>query len=974
VLRNVPKGEHTVRIRAFGFRPIDRTVTVTDSGRVTIRVTLVQNVTVLSGVVTTVAGVQRKVAVGSDIVTIDVDSVMRTGAITTFTDLLSGRVPGLLVLPSSGQIGAPVRLRSRGITSLSLSNDPIIIIDGVRFNNQVRSMANAGVNASAAPTSPLSDLAPENIQSIEVVKGPSATTLYGTDAANGVIVITTKRGRPGETRWDLSVPFGPIEAQGTKSNFPETWIAYGHSTDGSETPLTCQLVDPPGGPYFMPGQPGGVAGRNDGTCIVDSVGHFSPLNKPSLSVLGRGWVKHVNGSVSGGSSLFNYFLSGDIDDQTSGVRIPDDVVQQAKDRGTPLSSAQIHPNAVATRSAHGTFSVTPAPELTITSVTNVGLNTSRSVAESRLLQILLSGTGVADSTFRSTTGALLPFSSLFATMSSDDAKRLVQSFTGNWAHQWLNLRGTAGADYSSTNATTIEPPNTQVSPPTTGSYGQTLGTSAAYSWDVGGTATVPVRDALTSRTSIGSQYTRQVQEQTTSQGTPLKLGNTTLNGTTTRSVNQGGATTATLGGYIEQQFSYAERLWMTAGARWDGGSGFGGQYNVTAYPKADLSWLVYTSGQTHFRLRAAYGKSGTQASIRSKTRLFGFDQGMADGVVASGASFSSIGNAVLRPERSREFETGFDLTALGSAVELIVTPYWKKTVDELVTIITPASIGFFSRSENLGNVTNRGVEATLTLRPIDRPAFAWDMTVSGSYNANRLTRITAHADSLNSAVGGALRYIVGYPVAGVWGNTVHYSDADGNGLISPDEVQIDTALSYFGPSTAPRQLTFMTGVSFLNGTLRVNAMVNSQSGNVIYSQTGYNDANCGSLFGVSYSRGCNDPDAPLAEQAASLAAGMVGTNNQGNTPALSPFVYKGWVARFQELGVNYVIAPRLLRALRLPPLRQMDLSLAVRNLATWTHYPGIDPSVNYNYQADQVVDNGTLPQPRTWVLRFHVGL
>jgi TonB-linked SusC/RagA family outer membrane protein len=973
-MHNVPVGHHAIVVRFFGYRPTTRQVTIAERETLPVTILLSPVPTVLSGIVTTVVGAQRRVEVGNDITILNVDSIMRSAPVTNVTDLLSGRVPGLEVLPSSAQLGAPVRMRIRGSSSLSLSNDPIIIVDGVRFNSQSRSQASiTGANTSA-PVSPLDDLPPEMIESIEVVKGPSATTLYGTDAANGVIVIKTKRGQEGATRWDLSVPFGPINAAGSQSTFPETWLAYGHSTDGSNTSLFCQLVDPPGGPYFTPGQSGGIAGRNDSTCVVDSVSHFSTLNSPSLSVLGHGWVKHVNGSVSGGSSRVHYIVSGDYDDETSGLQIPSAGLQQAEALGLHLSSDQIHPNTLNNRSLHSSFSMTPIRGLDLAAITDVSFNTTRTVSETQLLQALLSGTGQPDTSFTNNMGATLPLASLFSTMSNNNNKRAIQSLTGSWVPLgWLSLRGTAGADYSSTNATTLQPPDPSVTPAVAGAYGQQLGSSAAYSWDVGSTITEPLSSSMLARTSVGSQYVRQVQNVTISQGTSLSLGATTLNGASTRSVSQGGATTATLGAYIQQEWSYAERLWITGAVRWDGGSGFGGQYHVTAYPKSDISWLVYQHGLTRFRLRAAYGKSGTQAPIQSKERLYTFDQGLADGTAVTGASILSIGNSLLRPERSQEFETGFDLTALDGRVDVIVTPYWKKTVDELVSIATPASIGLFSRSENLGSVTNRGVEASLTVRPVDRNAFSWDMTFSGSYNNNRLITISPFVDSLSSRAGGALRYVVGYPIAGVWGYDVSYQDANSDGRLEPEEVQIDTTLRYFGPSTPPRQLSLNTNVSFLNHALRVSALFNSQSGNVIYQQTGNNNETCGDE-NPGFGRGCNDPNAPLGVQAGAIADGIVGSNNQGAQPALSSFVNKGWVVRFQELSVSYILPAPLLRTLRIASVNQMDLTFSVRNLQTWTHYPGIDPSVNDNFAGDNVVDNGTLPQPRTWLMRVHIGL
>jgi TonB-dependent SusC/RagA subfamily outer membrane receptor len=194
VLARVPAGEQTLTIRMLGYRSARRSIVVTAAKRTPVKVALAATANVLSGVVTTATGQQRRLEVGSDITILNADSIMKTAPITSVTDLLEGRVPGLTVVHTSGTPGDPSRLRLRGAASIQRSNDPIVIVDGVRmyYAEDNRSGASAKTLPSGGQyprPSPLDQIDPNSIQTIEVFKGPSASAMYGSDAANCVIVI-----------------------------------------------------------------------------------------------------------------------------------------------------------------------------------------------------------------------------------------------------------------------------------------------------------------------------------------------------------------------------------------------------------------------------------------------------------------------------------------------------------------------------------------------------------------------------------------------------------------------------------------------------------------------------------------------------------------------------------------------------------------------------------------------------------------
>ncbi len=197
-LRAVPAGSYELRVVAVGFGSVTRVVQLQAGGSASADFTLSRAVISLDEVVVTATGEQRARESGNAISNIDLAKVIETQTVSNFADALSGRAAGVQVLQSGGTIGTGTRVRIRGQTSLSLSNEPIYYVDGIRVENNSQSLS---VGTGGQQPSRVNDLNPEEIASIEIVKGPSASTLYGTQAANGVVRISTKRGLPGRTRW-----------------------------------------------------------------------------------------------------------------------------------------------------------------------------------------------------------------------------------------------------------------------------------------------------------------------------------------------------------------------------------------------------------------------------------------------------------------------------------------------------------------------------------------------------------------------------------------------------------------------------------------------------------------------------------------------------------------------------------------------------------------------------------------------------
>lgn len=193
-IENIAPGKYRVMVRMLGYLSQSQTVTIAEDAIIaTPSFYLVSSAASLSEVVTTGTGQQRRVEIAHDIAKINPEAIMERAPVRNVMDILeAAQIPGLLVQRQSGDPGSPKRIRIRGIGSISQSNDPVVILDGV------------WIGSAGAASSRLDDIDPTSIESIEVIRGPSAATLFGQDAANGVIVITSKKGQAGPTRWNLS--------------------------------------------------------------------------------------------------------------------------------------------------------------------------------------------------------------------------------------------------------------------------------------------------------------------------------------------------------------------------------------------------------------------------------------------------------------------------------------------------------------------------------------------------------------------------------------------------------------------------------------------------------------------------------------------------------------------------------------------------------------------------------------------------
>lgn len=942
-LMDVPVGDLTLVVDRLGYGSVSRPVTVAEGAEVTVDIVLELRPTQLDELVVTTTGQQRRLEVGHATATIRADSVVANAPIFTFTDLLQGRVAGLRVLSGNGsaEAGRAGSIRIRGLSSFTLGNDPVIVIDGVRVDNQPspgvpQQAFGGGFNPPYNRTSRLLDVNPQEIESIEVVRGPAAGTLYGTDAANGVIVVQTKRGRPGPARWAAFLEYGRLDLD--HIDFGASYYSFGRNTT-TDVPMACPLRN--------------VAA---GVCTVDSISRFSPLDDPELNPLKPGPRSQYGVQVSGGTGGLSYFFSAEYEEETGPYRMPArDIELLLEERGVAsLPDWQIRPNHFQRYALRANMGVPIGSTADL--VVSTGFTQSRTHNYSAS-SLLGSSYGIGYRDANDGWGSTRP-AIAFAARSLDVTPRFVGSVASRWRPaQWLDTRATVGVDLSAGMAEHLQRRG-EGAPTGLGAAGggitETRAMTRLYSVDLGATATSAVTMQFTSRTSVGIQYNRQSRELTTVAGRDFGPGAETVAGTAIR----GGSTSVTPsvvgGAFLQQEIGYGDRLFLTGALRADGASTFGADFSTAVYPKASLSWVAIGRGSERpwiglnsLRVRLAYGESGVQPG--AVDALLRFQSGLL-AVGGIGMTLASLGNPELGPERSGELEAGLDAEAWDGRVRMEATVYQRLSRDAIVPVPLGPEFGDMTRFENVGAVRNRGLEGVLSVRAIDRGPVNFDVTLNGSLNQNRLLTLPSNVPFVGGAAGH--RHVVGYPIHGHWQvPLLGFEDRNNDGVIEPSELMIGDTAVFLGSPTPTRQLTVTPQLGLLRNALNVSAQLDYQGGHVLRNHQEFLRCRDGSRC-----RAANDPGTPLVEQARAVS-NLIGAHYHD----------AGYV-QLREVSTRWTLPTTV--AARVGA-ESLTVSLAARNLTTWTNWPGITPEQGVsNPDASFTTASITQPPARTMVVRL----
>lgn len=971
-LTEVEAGQRKVTASIIGYKRVTHEIEILSGATATVNFALQIAPTPLTEMVVTATGPQRRVELGHVVGRINADSLVKEAPVSSISELLTGRVAGLQVNQSSGIVGGDVQLQVRTPNTLLLGTQPIVIVDGVRYTNKAAFdpgvNSGFGYNAAYGPgtsgggrvnaartevTSPLNDLNVNDIENIEVVKGAAAATLYGTDAANGVIVITTKRGRPGPARWNAYMRMGRSETP-TSSTLPsDRYWAWGHKPDGTPfgytsggrfTPQSCML--------FM------VA---SGACAQDSIVKVpNQLADPDLSIFQSApqWEYGLN--VSGGTQDVRYYIGGALQDETGSLRMPKVFADSIEDaRG--LTEEQLRPNALRNVNLRSNLTVSLGKQIQLDGNFGFIRRTNRTISNVNYDWI---GNGPPADPYGSTLSNRPD--EVFSRTSIDLVDRFVIGARAEWRPvSWLRAHASGGLDFSDQTEHSLEPRGqnkTFSGAPRTGEVQRDVTQQRATTATVGLTSTLE-RGLISSRTSIGAQYDRSLNDVQQAWGTGLVEGGESVALADQRFTDHLYNESVTLGSYVEQTVGFNHRLFLTGALRIDGASNFGQKYQSAVYPKASVSWLASEEpflprlpGLDELRLRYAFGVSGRQAYSWMKLPGLTTPIGRVDGTTGVVIKVDALGNEHLRPERSSEHEYGFDLAALNHRVQAGLAWYRRRVKDQILTQTLPA--GFGTIYTNLGLTTARGFEANLSAKLVEHRLLSWDVSVLHSSSSTKLEDLGDALPS-NSYLGG---YVEGYSLGARFQNPVlGFEDVNGDGIISTSEITAGPEKVYTGESSPPRTQTLVSTLGFLDRRIRVSASFNRLAGHVRAPLPHPCQMGCLALL---------DPATPLEEQGRALAESQTifGFTPEGQFFVTSPTNVPADETRFAELALAADLPPAILSRLR---LRSGTLSVSARNLALWTDYPGDPGSVSV-----QGIGTGLrpgIPQARAWTFRLDLG-
>ena len=928
----------TLEVRRIGFRPQDVQARV---GETDVQITMAEQPVALDEVVVTgTVGEQARREIGNAITTIDASEVAATQPVRSLQDMLTGRATGVSVVASSGQVGTGSRIRVRGASSLSLLNDPLIYVDGVRVDNtQGSGPTNQGFGSQSV--SRWNDFDPDDIESIEVIKGPAAATLYGTEATNGVIQIITKRGSVGRPVWNLTARVG--------ANWLPDW------KDGLYTN------------YGTIPTPGGPAGSRDTVTITTAQLNDSLQANFGEDIFRTGMMQDLQLSVSGGTQNFRYFLAGNRE-ENEGV-----------ERENQLERTNLR----------GNFSIAPSERWDVQA--SVGYTTSRvdlpwesggggaTWATYYASPAFLSANGSPQLGFRSGPPDVY--------YQAIESFQRVDRFTGGLTinhrpFSWFSHRLVLGRDRLAEDNQERAPRN-DILGSRYASFSYLTGATSGYvdastrdvtSNTVDYAASVPwtFNDAWRSVTSVGAQYFGRLSRPREFYADSFAVSGVatlSLGGRTRRVDLDDVIENNTVGGYIQQQVVWNERLYITGALRADDNSAFGTNFDRVTYPKLSASYVIseepgipLPSAITTLRLRAAYGASGLQPGAFDAIRTYSLT-----GTGGTVTPFSP-GNPDLGPERSTELELGIDAGVFDDRLSAELTYFDGTTKDAILSRLAPPSAGFPDfQFFNAGRVDRNGFEMMLRALPITTDNVALELTLSASTNEHVIKSLGAGTERVS--LSSTIQHVVGYAPGAWWDRRVTSAEMDASGDVDFDtlmcddgeggEESCDTAPRVFlGNSVPTNEGSFGAGLTLFRN-LRINALVDWRGG---YKKLdGDRRVRC-NLFGL-----CRENFFPNEFDAITMA------EVQGGTAFTYNLIRDASFTRLREVSVTYTLPPMLTQYLR---TTRASITLAGRNLGLWTDYPGMDPEASFNSGtrggAYGQWEQNVLPQSRQFVTTFNL--
>lgn len=863
-------------------------------------------------VISGLASTTKRGNLASAVETVSASQISEITVPQTVDGAFYGKFKGVNIVSNSGAPGGGISVKLRGVSSLLGSSQPLYIIDGIYVDNSAIaanlnfvSGAAAGGNASNQdnPSNRIADLSPEDIESIEVLKGASASSIYGSRAASGVIIITTKKGAPGKTsvRFDQSIGFTSIiNPLGTR-NWNEQRILDFYGDDAGPEQVT----------LFN-------AARNAGQLRDYEDELYGNTGFLSNSVL----------SVSGGSDKTRFYVSAIRKDEEG-------IVKRTGYEKTALRVNLTH-------------EITKNIEL-ITTSNFISSSTDRGYFNNdntgTTMAIALSSTPPWAQLFPDENGNYPnnPYaaSNFLQTRdlitNNEKVNRLIAGATlnitivENETHSLL-LTGTAGIDYYSLETRAIFPRDLQFQKDGNGTNGASIQGNTVLSNRNYQTFLVhkySPNSAWTFTSQAGLLYLDFNRDTKIAVATQLIGSQTNLNQAGAFQIQQVRTPEEDFGFFIQEEINWDDKIILTGGLRADKSSNNGDPNKLFYYPKANIAINLHNFGfwslapaVSQFKLRFAYGQAGKFAAFGAiYSPLDNVLIGRGSGLLAGSLVNITRGNATIGPERQSEIETGFDLAFLNGRLGFNFTYYNKNVTDLLLQANVPTSSGFTSQITNAAELKNEGVEIGLDAQIIKNTKFTWNATLNFWLNRSEVTKLDVPAFNVGAfgATLGTFRIEEGKSVTQIVG-------------IDPG-ADPNTGIKVLGDAEPDFQLSLLNNLTYRNFELSF----------IWHWKRGYENVNLSTLL-TDLGGTSPDYDNVTLDPAKQQVNGEYRVSQLG--ASASVFVEDASYLRLRELGFYYNIPEKAFSKFAAGFVKGIRVGFSGYNLINIFDYNSYDPEVS----------------------------
>lgn len=933
----VPSGEVRLRISNFGYRT--REVTVS-AGQSNVQVSLEVDVLNLEGIVVTgqATSVQRR-NLANSVATVSAEEVGGAPTSESIEKIIQGKVAGANIETNSGAPGGGVQVRLRGVSTIIGASEPLYVVDGVVASNAaIPSNANAVTKAAGgsnpsltqdAVVNRIADLNPNDIAKIEILKGPSAAALYGSQAANGVVLITTKKGTPGQTKITVNQRVGMFS--------PSNEIGFRQWTRDE---AVSTFDDPSLASYF----------KADGTPIKS-------FNQEDLLTSNSSPSFQTDVTLSGGDENTRYFVSGTwkqddgIIDNTGfekqSVRL--NVDQRFGDR----FHVSVNNNLIRTLAQRG-----------LTNNDNSGTSYYMVLPFTpNFVDLRKHGDAFPSNPFERSN----PLQTAALTTNNEEVWRFLSSVNAdaellNTGRHRLQILGTAGVDYFNQKNDLLFPPELQFEPsdglPGTSLLSSSDNRDVTLSSNLVHTYTT-AEGGATATSTVGVQYGDTKLNTSRISAFGLTAGQPNVDAGVQTTLRENRTRLKNLGFFGQEEvLMMNERLLLTAGMRADRSSANGDPDKYFFYPKAAASYRLENPMDRvdALKLRVAWGQSGNEplygqkfTPLTATNNVNGIPALVVNGVT---------GDPDLQPERQSEVEFGFDATLLEGRAQLEVTGF-RKTVQDLLLQRTPApSTGFATQIFNGGEMQVNGVELALTATPLQTDRLSWISRTTFYHNSSEITDLPVPAfetGGFGTSLG-AYRIEEGASATQIVANAG--LDSQGNIIVK----KVGDAVPTF-------RMGFSNDISY--GRLTLSSLVDwSHGGSVINLTQFLADA------------GANTGDYKTDPQPFTLRDGTTVTlgkgerriTRRGNLRDSRGYIEDGSYVKVREISLSYDLPPEWVSNLLHGTVESARVTFSGRNLLTFTGYTGLDPEVSNfgNQPIARNIDVAPFPPSRSFWLSLNV--